>query len=171
MILWISGAYGVGKSTLAEALRPQLPGALIFNAEEVGNAVRENYPDCPYGYIFEDYPLWADFCVALLTDLHTHFSQNILVPMTLLRESSHPRLIGRLRDAGIDARLLVLEASYTSVHDRILARGEDENCWCMENAPLAIAGAAALPADLRIDTDDRSIESIAAEVLTWMDTI
>lgn len=30
MILWISGPYGVGKSTLAEVLAGQLPGAMIF---------------------------------------------------------------------------------------------------------------------------------------------
>ena len=52
MIIWISGAYGVGKSTLAEALASRIDNALIFDAEEVGNAVRGNYPDDPYGYIF-----------------------------------------------------------------------------------------------------------------------
>lgn len=43
MIIWISGPYGVGKSTLAEALEKKIQNALIFDAEEVGNAVRGNY--------------------------------------------------------------------------------------------------------------------------------
>ena len=59
MIIWISGPYGVGKTTLAEAMAAKMDNALVFDAEEVGNAVRGNYPDCPYGYIFEDYPLWG----------------------------------------------------------------------------------------------------------------
>lgn len=66
MIVWLSGAYGVGKSTLAEALCALLPGAAIFDAEEVGNAVRGSYPGQPYGDIFEDYPLWSSFCCQLL---------------------------------------------------------------------------------------------------------
>ena len=45
MIYWINGAYGVGKSTVAEQLRAKLPKAHIFDAEEVGNAVRDNYPE------------------------------------------------------------------------------------------------------------------------------
>ena len=45
MIIWISGAYGVGKSTLAEALAGRMGDALVFDAEEVGNAVRESVPD------------------------------------------------------------------------------------------------------------------------------
>ena len=47
MIVWISGAYGVGKSTLAEALAGKLEDAMVFDAEEVGNAVRGNYPGEP----------------------------------------------------------------------------------------------------------------------------
>ena len=89
MIIWISGAYGVGKSTLAEAMAERMENALIFDAEEVGNAVRENYPNCPYGYIFEDYPLWGEFCYLLLKDIHKVFHKDILVPMTLLREESY----------------------------------------------------------------------------------
>ena len=50
MIIWLSGPYGVGKSTLAEDMANHMDNALIFDAEEVGNAVRENYPDHPYGF-------------------------------------------------------------------------------------------------------------------------
>ena len=32
MIYWINGAYGVGKSTVAEQLRAKLPKAHIFDA-------------------------------------------------------------------------------------------------------------------------------------------
>ena len=46
-MIWLSGAYGVGKSTLAEAMCAQLPGAAIFDAEEVGNAVRGSFPGSP----------------------------------------------------------------------------------------------------------------------------
>ena len=88
MIIWISGAYGVGKSTLADALAERMENPLIFDAEEVGNAVRGNYPDFPYGYVFEDYPLWGEFCYRLLKDIHDNFQKDILVPMTLVRSAS-----------------------------------------------------------------------------------
>ena len=166
MILWISGAYGVGKSTLAEALAKRMDGALLFDAEEVGNAVRENYPGRPYGFIFEDYPLWGTFCGMLLRDLHEKFGRDILVPMTLLRESSY-EILADLNRAGIDTRLVVLEASRQTVHDRILARGETEDCWCMQNLELARAGSARFPGK-HIRTDGRPVEALAAEVLRWL---
>lgn len=164
MIIWISGAYGVGKSTLAEAMAAQMDNALVFDAEQVGNAVRENYPNCPYGYIFEDYPLWGEFCYLLLKDIHSRFHKDILVPMTLLRKESY-RIIQRLKDDGIETELIILEADYQTIHDRILNRGEEENCWCIENIDLSGAGSAALPG-LHLPTVGVPIEELAATLFS-----
>ena len=163
MIIWLSGPYGVGKSTLAEAMVHHMDNALIFDAEEVGNAVRENYPDYPYGYIFEDYPLWGKFCYLLLKDIHERFHKNMIVPMTLIREGSYS-IIEKLLHAGIETQLIVLEASHQTIHDRILARGEEEGCWCMENIELSRNGSAALPG-IHIQTDMKSVEELCDEVL------
>lgn len=163
MIIWISGAYGVGKSTLADAMAAKINNVLIFDAEEVGNAVRGSYPGCPYGYIFEDYPLWGEFCYMLLKDVHEKFHKDILVPMTLLRKDSYG-IIDKLNRDGIDTRLIVLEAGYQTVRDRILARGEEEGCWCMENIEPAISGCAALPGT-HIRTDGKTVDELCDEVL------
>jgi predicted acetyltransferase len=163
MIIWISGPYGVGKSTIAEAISAKLDNALIFDAEEVGNAVRGNYPDCPYGYIFEDYPLWGEFCCKLLKDVHEKFHKNIIVPMTLLREESYS-IISNLQQDGIDTKLIILEASYDTVHDRILARGEKKGCWCMENIELARTGTAKLPG-IHVPTDGKTVDESCDFVL------
>lgn len=167
MIIWLGGAYGVGKSTLAEAMAAKMENALIFDAEEVGNAVRENYPNCPYGYIFEDYPLWGEFCYMLLKDIHEKFHKDILVPMTLLREESYG-IIQKLNRDGIKTHLVILEASYQTVRDRILTRGEEEGCWCMENIELARSGSAALPG-MHIQTDGRTVEELCDAVFSILD--
>ena len=163
MIIWISGAYGVGKSTLADAMAAKINNVLIFDAEEVGNAVRGSYPGCPYGYIFEDYPLWGEFCYMLLKDVHEKFHKDILVPMTLLLKDSYG-IIDKLNRDGIDTRLIVLEAGYQTVRDRILARGEEEGCWCMENIEPAISGCAALPG-IHIRTGGKTVDELCDEVL------
>ena len=165
MIIWISGPYGVGKSTLAEVLFEKMENALIFDAELVGDAVRSNYPDDPYGYIYEDYPLWGEFCCKLLSDVQETFHKNILVPMTLLRSASYESIIRKLRDSGIETHLVVLEASYDTVHDRILARGEEEGCWCMKHIEPAREGSSAMPG-IHINTDGVSTAELAELVLS-----
>lgn len=168
MIIWISGAYGVGKSTLAECLLNKIENATIFDAEEVGNAVRGNYPNEPYGVIFEDYPLWCEFNYQLLKDIHNKFHHNILVPMTLIRESSYKNIIEKLISDGIDTKLIVLEATYKNVYDRILARGEDEGCWCIENIEMASKLSKLLPNGYCIQTDNKSVEELAEIVLEYI---
>lgn len=167
MIIWISGAYGVGKSTLAEALSEKIKDSLIFDAEEVGNAVRNSYPNCPYGYIFEDYPLWGDFCYRLLKDVAERFHKNILVPMTLLRKNSYS-IIERLRADNIETHLIILSAEYDTIRNRILSRGEEEGCWCMENIELARSGSADLPG-IMLQTDNKSIAELAREVFSVLE--
>lgn len=168
MVIWLSGAYGVGKSAVAKILKTKLENALVFDAEEVGDAVRNSYPDCPYGYIFEDYPLWAEFCYQLIADVHAKFGKDILVDMTLLRESSRINIIDRLGKDGIDVHFFVLTASRQAIHDRILARGEEEDSWCMENLDMAREASAAIPGSIHIDAENVSPEALAEQILTMV---
>ena len=168
MIIWISGPYGVGKSTLAELMAARMENTWLFDAEAVGNAVRDNYPDHPRGAIFEDYPLWGEFCCRLLKDIHASCRKDILVPMTLLRKTSYG-IIEELRRAGIDTKLVILEASYQTVRDRILARGEDEGCWCMEHIELSRNGGSALPG-LHVATDGKTAGELCEFVLSHLFT-
>jgi len=167
MIIWVNGPYGVGKSTLAEALEKKIENAIIFDAEEVGNAVRSNYPNDPYGYIFEDYPLWSEFCYKLLKDIHNKFGKNILVPMTLVRPYSYRNIIQKLLDDGIVVKFIVLEANFKSIHDRILARGEDEDCWCMENIEMSSNASKAIEGGYHICTDNRTVDELVDEVIKY----
>lgn len=168
MIVWISGAYGVGKSTLAEALVKKINNTIIFDAEIVGDAVRENYPNEPYGVIYEDYPLWCEFNYMLLRDVHTTFHHNILVPMTMVRRNSYDKIIQRLLDDGIDTKLIILEGSYQCVHDRILARGEEEGCWCMENIEMSSNGSKAVQNGYHISTDNKTVDELTRIVLEYI---
>ena len=130
MIIWISGPYGVGKTTLAEAMAAKMDNALVFDAEEVGNAVRGNYPGCPYGYIFEDYPLWGEFCYLLLKDIHVKFHMDILVPMTLLRMESYS-IIGKLKQDGLWYWKHPGRPSMTAFWP--VARKKDAGAWRISN--------------------------------------
>ena len=165
MIVWISGAYGVGKSTFAEALVDKVDHAVIFDAEKVGDAVRENYSDEPYGVIYEDYPLWCEFTYMILKDIHNVFHRNVLVPMTLIRRESYDKIIQRLLDDGIDTKLIVLMGTYQCIHDRILARGEEEGCWCMENIGMCLEVQQNDSRAVHIHTVGKSPEEIVEEIL------
>ena len=87
--------------------------------------------------------------------------------MTLLRKESF-NIIKKLRRAGIDAKLIVLEASHQTVHDRILSRGEKEDCWCMQNIDLSSSGTSALPG-IHVSTNDKSMQELSKFVLDHLE--
>ena len=124
MILWINGPYSVGKTALAETLHARIPDSFLFDAEGVGDAVRDNLPKELYrGPLYESYPLWFQMCAALLGDIAGSYSGTVFVPMTLALPDSFGKIAGPLRKKCVRVEHILLESTYEIVHDRILARG------------------------------------------------
>ncbi len=165
MIVWIDGPYGVGKSTLAEAMHRNNPDSFLFDAEAVGNAVRDNLPKALFrGYIFEHYSLWHETIRALLREIASGFSGDVYVPMTLVFPDSFVRIADPLRAEGIPIAHVLLEAPAGTVRERILARGEEEGCWCMEHIGLCIENQSRFSDVIRVPTHGRTPEELAYTV-------
>ena len=166
MVVWINGPYGVGKSTLAEKLHERDPESFIFDAEAVGNAVRDNLPRALYnGAVFEAYPLWFSFCAELLRKISAGFGGHVYVPMTLVYKDSFARIAQPLAESGVAAKHILLVSTHEIVHDRILARGEDEGCWCMENIDLCLKNQREFDDVIRIESTGKTADELADEVL------
>lgn len=163
MILWLNGPYGVGKSTLAEALHDALQDSFIFDAEQVGNAIRDNMPEPLYHETFEEYPLWHDACVCLLTEISRAYRGHILVPMTL-KQGASTDIFSRLHQAGTEVSHVILTADEQEIRRRIVARGEEPDCWCARHAEGCIRAQQNMPCDLRLRADE-SPESLANAVI------
>lgn len=84
MIIWINGPFGAGKTTLAAKLRERRPEFLIFDPEEIGFLVKATVPR-PASGDYQDLPLWRGLTIAALREIRRHYSQDIIVPMTLVQ--------------------------------------------------------------------------------------
>lgn len=166
MIYWLNGAYGVGKSTVAECLKSKLPKAHIFDAEEVGNAIRDNFPEeSKYSVIFEGYPLWRELNYKLLKEIDERFNGDVIVPMTLILEASYEEIIQKLAASDVPVLYVILDADQKTIHDRILKRGEAEDCWCMQNINKCLDAFVKDTHAVHIETHGKTPESIADEIL------
>lgn len=67
-------------------------------------------------------------------------------------------------------KLIILEGSYQCIHDRILARGEEEGCWCMENIEMSSDGSKAVQNGYHILTDSKSVEELTYIALEYIVT-
>ena len=100
MIIWINGAYGVGKTTIEELLKDELHPSFIFDPEAVGNGIRDNYPEELFCETFEQYDIWLKTCYEMLKDISSHYDGTIIVPMTLLFDKSYQWIIKKVNLLG-----------------------------------------------------------------------
>ncbi len=55
MIIWLNGAFGAGKTTIAHELQQKLPNAIIYDPEIIGSALMELVPEEMKENDFQEY--------------------------------------------------------------------------------------------------------------------
>ncbi|MFD5467492.1 AAA family ATPase [Kitasatospora sp. NPDC127059] len=117
-MIWINGPFGGGKTTLATTLLAELPGAVLFDAEEVGFLLRAVFPDKYRD--FQDIPAWRPLVAEVAIRCHAENDGNpVIIPMTLLRQDYAAEIHGAIRVAGIPLQHFLLHADPDTVSARI----------------------------------------------------
>jgi broad-specificity NMP kinase len=107
MIIWLNGGFGAGKTTLAKELGQRLPGAVVYNPEDVGLMLWKSLPP---GGDFQHLPSWRELVVATALSLRRHHAEKLIVPMSLIRDAYRDEILGGLTDAGEEVLHVFLEA-------------------------------------------------------------
>ena len=166
MIYWINGAYGVGKTTVANLLKDRLNKAYIFDPELVGNAIRDNYPKEMFKDTFEEYPLWLETNYRLLSDIYSKYDGDIIVPMTLLKEESYLQIIKRLQDDGFNVIYIFLDGDEQILYHRMVELGREESDgWCVKHIPICLNVQKEERHARHINTADKTPEEIVDIIL------
>ncbi|MGW2652101.1 AAA family ATPase [Streptomyces sp. NPDC001478] len=124
MIIWLNGAFGGGKTTLAAGLSRALSGATVADPEAVGDLVRSalaGHELKPRDY--QDLPLWRQLSGAFVAGLAQHTGGPVIVPMTVLNPTYAEEIFTRLRRTD-RFHHLVLHAEPAALHERIEASCE-----------------------------------------------
>ena len=61
MFIWLNGAFGAGKTTVACELERRLTGAYLYDPENIGYFLRKNTPHQCHTPDFQDTSLWRSF--------------------------------------------------------------------------------------------------------------
>ena len=138
MLLWLNGAFGAGKTSVAEALCRRLPGAFLYDPENAGQFLRQNLPGslCPWEN-FQDDPLWRQFNRALLGRLAREYSGPVVVPMTVTEPKYWAELTALVPPK--DLRAFVLRAEPETLLSR-LRGGERRRTPGLSDRSAAAAG-------------------------------
>ena len=84
MIIWINGAFGSGKTSVATRLNEIIEKSHIYDPEEVGFYLRSNLPKEMVEPDFQDIELWRLVNYQVILEAAKNYQGTLIVPMTLV---------------------------------------------------------------------------------------
>lgn len=157
MIVWLNGAFGAGKTTLAAELHRRLPLAVSFDPEVVGFLLRRWVPG--FAGDFQDAPLWRSLTADFAASLYREYRRPVITPMTLVDAGYRGEIFDRLAAAGVPVLHVFLAVPAAELRRRISSQVLDPSdpaadasarAFRIRNVDRCVAAASALPPDTLI---------------------
>ena len=167
MIIFINGAFGVGKTTVAERLVGRLPGALLFDAEDVGYFLRKLVAPIDQPDDFQDLALWRSLTVITAGLLRHTYGRTLVMPMTIWRQAYLEDVLSGLRANDADVFHFTLTATAQTLEARIRRRG-DSVAWCLAHLDGCISAFHSSAFAVQIATDGKTPEQVVADILALL---
>ena len=134
MIVMLNGAFGVGKTTLANALLAERPDWMLFDPEEVGAMLWKICPE-PRGD-FQDLEPWAPLVVETARALIASYGRTLVVPMTLV-DSRNYQIVRKGFDGIARTHHFALVAPRETIAQRLSGRGSDR--WAFDQIDRCVS--------------------------------
>ncbi len=166
MIVWINGAFGSGKTTIAALLANKMHHAHIYDPEQVGYFLWDVFPaPMKRKGNFQHIPMWRDFNYQILLYMAQQYDGDLIVPMTIYNRQYYDEIIERLRADQIEVRHFILMAEKQTILQRLAQRGEPADGWAAQHIDVCLhAFHHDIPCE-KIDTENRSTEEIASDIV------
>lgn len=167
MIVFISGPFGIGKTTVAELLVERLPGGLLFDAEGVGSRLLRLCPPGKRPADFQDLRPWRRLTVLLPRLLLATRRGPLIMPMTIWRPAYFREVVGGLRASEPNLYHFTLTATPAVLEARIRQSGEAVG-WRLDHLLPCTAALAAPEFATHIATDGRTPDEVAEAILAQL---
>ena len=158
-VVWINGPFGVGKSTVAEALVGRWPDAILYDPELIGPLVRGLLPPPLNEGDYQDIPLWRRLVQITAIELMSLYQRPLVVPMTLVVPAYFEEIVGGLRREGVQVDHFTLVARDETILARV--RGSDREEWAVAQLPRCIAGLCNPMFGRHLDADSPDADAVA----------
>lgn len=166
MIVMINGAFGVGKTSVANELLSRLDGAMLFDPEVVGFMLRHIVPEelkleGEKTGDFQDLDMWKPLTVEVAKQLRQTYGRDLIVPMTIYNREYFNAIRGGFLEIDPETYHFCLTAKKETIHERLLERGEEEGNWCFAQTDKCLEGFEDACFEQFISTENFGIEEIA----------
>jgi adenylate kinase family enzyme len=165
MIILINGAFGVGKTTVANKLLENLDNFMLYDPEEIGFMLRHLIPDeikkdDEQTDNFQDLEMWRSLTVSVAEQLLRTYGKNLIVPMTIYNKDYFECIFNGFKKIDEQSYHFCLTAKKETIHQRLLQRGETEGNWCFQQTDKCLAAFEGNFFEKFISTDDTNVTEI-----------
>lgn len=160
MILWINGAFGSGKTTVAYELNRRIPNSFVYDPENVGYFIRKNAPKQILKQDFQDHAIWREINFSVLQTINSEYNGIIIVPMTIVKTQYFDEIINKLSSNGVEVHHFTLLANRETLLKRLKSRGDHKNSWPAKQIDRCISSLSQEMFKTHIHTDRLTIEEI-----------
>lgn len=124
-VIWINGAFGAGKTTVARKFADALPHSVIVDPEDVGSTLRASLQEVAPRRDFQEWTAWRRVTVELILAISAEVpSSTIIVPQTIVNQRYWKEISSGLTPM-VDLLPVSLEVSH-DVHRRRVEADRDE---------------------------------------------
>lgn len=166
MILWVNGAFGVGKSHTAAELVRRVPGAVLCDPEQVGFGIHRMQPRAARRD-FQDVAGWRLTVREVLAGVDADGRWPVVVvPMTIIDRNYFDELVGWLRDQGHVVQHVALVASEDTIRRRLRSRWSTlvGDTWAHAQLARCVTALQEPRFATQVDTDRLDLDATVAEV-------
>ena len=169
-VVWINGAFGAGKSTVAQRLAAALPDAAVFDPEPLARLIRDAMPPSRRPSDYQDSALWRHLTVEAVGGLAAG-SGVVVVPMTLIDEGYFADTVGVLRESGVHVDHFALTASPATIRRRLLKRQvtrlahPPSTRWALDRVERCCKALASSTFHEQIGTDALTVTEVVDRIL------
>ncbi|AJY76184.1 AAA family ATPase [Paenibacillus beijingensis] len=160
MILWINGAFGSGKTTIAYELKKRIPNSFVYDPENAGYFIRKNAPKQILKDDFQEHGIWREINFSILETINNEFPGIIIVPMTIVNPQYFHEIINKLRSNGVEVNHFTLLANRETLIKRLRSRGDNKNSWPAKQIDRCISSLSQDIFEIHIHTDNLTPEEI-----------
>ena len=164
MIIWLIGAFGSGKTTVAFELNKRLSKSFVYDPENLGFFIRHNIPENLHKDNFQDHDQWRYFNYDLLKYVAESYDGIIIVPMTIINIEYYQEIIERLKKDGIRLDHYILYANKKTLNRRLNKRLELGETFARVQMDDCIEFFDNIVTEYKIYTDQLNVDQVVNEV-------
>lgn len=168
MLLWLNGAFGVGKTTTAREIVARSSGRRLFDPELVGLMLQASLRDHPF-QDFQEMPAWRALVLRVADEISRQSGEELVAVQTVLVEGIWRELCERFTALGIDVFHVVLNIKESALRERIAGDTleADAKAWRLSHIEAFLAARAWMTAeaDLVVDVTVSEPRAAASAVL------